>query len=236
MTNLANGTRAVERALEIIECFTEENYELGISDIAKKVALSKATTYRIIKTMEAKGYVVQEPVTQKYRLGPRVLRLSSLFLTGLDFRRIALPYMHKVRDLLNESVNLFIASGMNRICIERIECTQPLRRVLKVGDSFPLERGAAGKVLLAFGAGTGQAGDANELAVIRRQGYAVTHGDRADGASSVAAPIFDHRGEIVAAFAISGPTARYQEPMLKEYISVVVENAKATSRDLGYQK
>lgn len=68
MMNSANGTRAVERALDIIECFDEEKYELGISDIAKKLALSKATTYRIIKTLEARGYVAQHPDTQKYRL------------------------------------------------------------------------------------------------------------------------------------------------------------------------
>lgn len=232
--NIANGTRTIERAFEILECFDEEHYELGISEIAKMSALSKATTYRILKTLEGKGYIVQDTVNSKYRLGVRVLRLSKLFLSSLDFRRVALPYMQNIRDLLNESVNLYVSNGTKRICIERLESTHPLRRVLKIGDELPLERGAAGIVLLAFGAGSCLSMDESKLATIREKGYAVSHGERAESASSVAAPIFDHRGKIIATLAIAGPTSRFDEIRLPEYISVVVSNAKSISRDLGY--
>lgn len=230
-----SGTRTIERAFEILECFDEEHYELGISEIAKMSALSKATIYRIIKTLEGKGYIIQDPVTSKYRLGVQVLRLSKLFLAGLDFRRVALPYMENIRDVLNESVNLYVSNGKKRICIERMESTHPLRRVLKIGDELPLERGAAGRILLAFGTRGNLAVEESQLAGIREKGYAVSHGERAESASSVAAPILDHRGTIIAALAIAGPTYRFDETALPQYISVVVRNAQAISSDLGYR-
>lgn len=227
-----NGTRTIERAFEILECFDEEHYELGISEIAKMSLLSKATTYRIIKTLESKGYIIQDVASSKYRLGVRVLRLSKLFLSSLDFRRVALPYMQIIKDELNESVNLYVSNGQKRICVERIESTQPLRRVLRIGDELPLEKGAAGSVLIAFG---DSSEDESKFATIRKNGYAVSHGERAESASSVAAPIFDHRGKIVAALAIAGPTYRFDEKVLPNYISVVVENAYSISRELGYR-
>lgn len=230
----ANNTRSVERAVDILECFSEVNTDLRVTDIAKMLGLSKATVYRILRTLDARGYVEQNPESEKYRLGVQTLRLSKVFLSGLDFRRTALPYMQVVRDALNESVNLFVSNGTSRIVVERLESNEPFQRTLKIGDELPLTKGAAGKIFLAFGEATCPDADNDELETIRQRGYAVSHGERQQGASSVAVPVIDHAGKTIAVLAIAGPTIRFREPALSQYVSVVVANGKAISRALGY--
>lgn len=229
-----NNTRSVERAVDILECFSEGSPDLRVTDIAKMVGLSKATVYRILRTLDARGYVEQNPESEKYRLGVQTLRLSKVFLSGLDFRRVALPYMKVVRDALNESVNLFVSNGTSRVVVERLESNEPFQRILKIGDELPLTKGAAGKIFMAFGEVNCPEADEAELEMIRQQGYAVSHGERQQGASSVAVPVFNHAGKIIASLAIAGPTIRFREPALSQYVAVVVENGKAISRGLGY--
>lgn len=229
-----NNTRSVERAINILECFSEGSPDLRVTDIAKMVGLSKATVYRILRTLDARGYVEQNRESERYRLGVQTLRLSKVFLSGLDFRRVALPYMKIVRDRLNESVNLFVSNGTSRVVVERLESNEPFQRILKIGDELPLTKGAAGKIFLAFGEASAPDVDETELETIRQQGYAVSHGERQQGASSVAVPVFNHAAKVIAVLAVAGPTMRFREPALSQYVSVVMENGKAVSRALGY--
>lgn len=231
----STSTRSVDRAIDILECFSEGNTDLRVTDIARKLGLSKATVYRILRTLDARGYVSQNPENEKYRLGVQTLRLSRTFLSGLDFRRVALPYMKVVRDTLNESVNLFVSNGERRVVVERLESTEPLRRILRIGDELPLNRGAAGKIFLAFDGANHPDADAAELEQIRLKGYAISHGERALSASSVAVPLFNHTGKVAAVLAIAGPTVRFQEPALSRYIPVVVSNGAAISKELGHR-
>lgn len=224
--------RAVDRALDILECLAKTQQVLGISELARKVDLPKATAFRIVRSLEQRHYLVQDE-QQRYRLGPAVLRLGKAFLADLDYRLVARPYMKKIRDEINESVSLYIIFGNKRLCVERIESTQGLRRVIDVGDTLPLV-GASGKVLLAFGAKSKEAVDQAECETIRQNGYAVSHGEREEGVSAVAAPLKNHDGKVVAALAISGPSFRYQGELLTKYIAVVTAAARAISRQLGY--
>ena len=235
MQERASFTRSIERALDILECFTERSTELRIVDICPMVGLSKSTTHRTMATLENRGYLIQDQETGKYRLGVKTLSAGKAFLAGLDFRSLALPHMRSIRDITGESVNLFVTNGVNRVLIERIESVEPLRRVLKIGDELPLERGAAGKVFLAFQPDLKPEAALNpEVAkAIREDLYAVSHGERASDASSVASPIFDHKARLIAVLALSGPTLRFVEPALTTFIKAISEAAQTISQSLG---
>ena len=235
MQERASFTRSIERALDILECFSERNTELRIVEICKMVGLSKSTTHRTMSTLENRGYLIQDQETGKYRLGVKTLAAGKSFLAGLDFRALALPYMRSIRDATGESVNLFVTNGTTRVLIERTESVEPLRRVLKIGDELPLDRGAAGKVFLAFKPELMPASPLKPetLKAIRENLYALSHGERASDASSVAAPIFDHKARLIAVLALSGPTLRFVEPRLPEFIQSICEAATSISHSLG---
>jgi len=230
--------RGFDRLLNLLECFLhKEVYELTQSELAQMMGLSKATTYRLAEKLEQRGYLIRNPDNRCYRIGPKVLPLGQKFLGKLDYINVALPYMEKLRDEVDETVSLFIAAKENRICVARVRSTQPLQQIVSVGDELPLDRGSSGRVLRAFApetVGTSQE-DLDQLKQTQRLGYAVSHGERTEGVSAISVPVKNHRGKSIAALTISGPTFRYTEERLPRYIEVVRQTADKISRELGHQ-
>lgn len=192
--------RAVERALDVLLCFTDAA-ELGLSEIAQRVSLHKSTVHRLLASLESKGFVVRDPRTEKYRLGFRIWELSAHLAQSDDAAIILLPEMERLRDLLGETVSLYVRDGHERIRIQAVQSTQPVRRVAPVGARMPLAVGASSKVLVAYeDEATREAilQDPNwpesidkqayreQLEQIRRQGYATSVEEREVGAAAVA--------------------------------------------------
>lgn len=230
--------QSLDRTLDILECFTVSNPKIGLSELARAVALPKATVYRIAETLLDRGYLIKDQKDQSYQLGYKVLNLSNVMLSHLDYRQIALPYMKQIKEETNESITLYIAlNSKQRLCVERVQSTNGLSRIVNVGDVFPIERGAPGKVLLAYqdpaSLGPDCAVPADELEKIRRQGYAISYAEREQGVSAVAAPILNQYGQIVAALSISGPSFRYENENMKKFIQLIQSVARNISRSLG---
>lgn len=228
--------RTLDRAIDILECFTEENHrKLGLSEISRYIQLPKATVHRILQSLQLRGYVSWNEETKTYQLGYRALLLSMAYLDDQEYRSIALPYLRRLRDLTNQSVSLYIEQDGKRLCVERAPSREPLQQVVSVGTLLPL-KGASGKVLLAFHHKLES--DAllppGEAEKIRNQGYAVSHGERVFGVSSVAAPIRNMTGKVIAAISLAGPSFRYTEEAMTSYIRLVVEHTKLISKELGY--
>lgn len=237
-----SSVRSIERALDILNCFRPEQLEMSLTEISRELELPLSTTARIITTLEKKGFLARNENDQKYSLGSRLMRLSSCCFANMDFRRIALPFMLELRDVFNESVSLYVVQGTERVCIERVDTSHPLRRVINIGDHFPLTRGAAGRVLLSFFPveqiriliDKDPFTSFNELEEIRCQKYAVSRGERETGVVSIAAPIFNGHNKIIAAIANSWPSVRFKESQLPEIISKVKYTAEKISSALGY--
>ena len=124
----------IERALKMLNCFTKEKLSLSLVEIAREIDLPPSTTSRILATLEKYNYLYRDEETQRYFLGPSIARLGTLCYSHMDFRRIAVPYMVQLRELYNESVGLYVPNKGYRVCIERIESTHPLKRILNIGD------------------------------------------------------------------------------------------------------
>lgn len=232
-----DGMRTVDRALDILESFTGDNHrKQNLDDLVEATALPKATVHRMVKNLERRGYLSYDKENALYALGYRVLLLSSAYLNDLEFRSVALPYMKELRDKTNESVSLWLDQKDSRLCVERVQSREPLRQVISVGDVLPLDKGSSGKLLLAFR--NTPADDAllpaGEAQAIRTRGYAISHAERCPGICSIAAPIRNAAGQVIAAISIAGPAFRFAEDKLDEYRDYVVQYSSLVSRDLGY--
>jgi DNA-binding IclR family transcriptional regulator len=235
------SVRSVLRALDILDAFAPEHFELTLTEIAHRIGLSMSTTSRLVSTLEKRSYLARSPDTQRYSLGSRITQLGILGFSNLDLRKIALPFMHALNQIYDEGVSLYVPQGDERVCVECIESRQPLRRVINIGDRHPLTRGAAGRVLLASLPKEKRTElltrdpftTEEALDELRHAGYAVSLGEREEGVSSIAAPILDARGAVIAALAMSGPSVRFEGAGFSEKVAKVKKHAESISAALG---
>ncbi|WP_138494935.1 IclR family transcriptional regulator [Paenibacillus pinistramenti] len=236
--------RAVERALDILMCFTKSE-EMGLTEIAAEIALHKSTVHRLLTTLEERGFVIRDNATDKYRLGMKIWELSAHLAHNDDPAVLLLPGMEKLRDTLGETVSLYLRDGNDRLRIQAVQSNQAIRRVAPVGARLPLYVGASSKVLVAF-AGEDfiegllgcpdwppvidKDGYLRQMEEIREKGYATSYEEREPGASAVAAPIFGRSGQLAAALSVSGPVSRLNREKLEELGPVLA----GAAREMGY--
>lgn len=236
-----DSIRSVDRALSILLCFSATESELSLVDISKRIDIAPSTTTRLLGTLLAHGFIARNPDNKRYYLGPQVAHLGAICFANLDLRKVAVEHMTALRDKCGENVSLYVPQGRHRVCIERVDGTFSLRRVVNIGDFLPITKGAAGKLLLAFAPEALREGiletapeiSRSGLAKIREQGYAVTHAEREEDVSSIAAPVFNAKNEVSASLSVSGPTTRFADDILLEKIGLVRQAAHNISRSLG---
>ena len=194
--------RAVERALDILLCFANES-DLGLTEIASRVDLHKSTVHRLLASLEGKGFIIRDPASEKYKLGYRVWELSANLMQSDDMSVVLLPEMERLRDLVGETISLYVRDGNERIRIQAVQSRLAIRRVAPIGARLPLIVGASSKILVAFAEksvqeeilegswpeGMSRASFEQQLEHIVEAGYATSIEERESGAASVAAPI-----------------------------------------------
>lgn len=235
--------RAVERALDILMCFTKDS-DLGLTEIAGEIGLHKSTAHRLLTTLEEKGFVIRNSATEKYRLGLKIWELSAHLSQNDDPAILLLPQMEQLRDRLGETVSLYLRDGTDRLRIQAVQSNQAIRRVAQVGARLPLYVGASSKVLVAYAeeaivravlesadwpAAVDRPAYVAQLQEIRKLGYATSYEEREPGAAAVAAPIFDRTGKVAAALSVSGPVSRLSPQTLEDFAPVLIE----TAREMG---
>lgn len=226
--------RSIERAFKLLECFSAENSQIGVTELAESIGLPKATAFRIAETLEQLGYLNKNESMQAYTISAKILGLGRVFLDNLDFRTVALSYMKKIRDTLDETISLYIRVNDKRVCVERIHSSLSLRRVVTVGEEVPITRGASGRALLAF-SHKNYGVDEDLLEKVRKDGYAYSANERGEGISAVSVPLRNFKGKLVAALTISGPSFRYNTETLPRYIDLMKETSAAISAKLGFK-
>ncbi len=228
-----NTVRAVERSLDILLCFTEsDENKLGLTEIARRVCLHKSTVHRLLSSLESRGFMRRDTHSDMYQLGWSILQLASHVHHSEDLSVILLPLMTELRNLLGETISLYIRDGAERLRVQAVEGTQAVRRVANIGHRFPLYIGASGKIFLAY-SGPALLEElkgmhafpqdfafdelSRQMAVVLEQKYAVSIQERELGAAAVAVPITDRSGQVIAALSVSGPVDRYDEKNVLRY-------------------
>lgn len=226
----SEGVRAVERALDVLAAFSAGENDLLVADLLKRVGLTRPTLYRLLHTLENKGFVVSHGEPQRYRLGPAVARLAHVWSTTLDLAAVARPVMLEAWSYTSETVALFVPRGEMRLCVAEMQSPQAISFRRGVGYSEKLVRGASGRAILAFTPlGPGQleayaAGTSTDMDWLREQlkltqqrGYAMGHNELIQGAYAVAAPFFNSDGQVAGSIGVFGPDARLTEARVHEF-------------------
>jgi len=250
----AEPSPILQRAFAILDCFTQDAPELGVREVARLTGLSSSAAGRILASLKDLGVLHQNPDTRTYALGSRVLTWAGIYSAVLDVRSVAIGPMQELQRRTRETISLYIMEGGERVCVERLESTENVRIVARIGRRLPLYAGSAGKVFLAFlpAARRDEILDRTELRPltertfinrdallaelqkIRQQGYAVSCGEWILEASGVAAPIFDSAGQVCAALTISGPTQRFTLDTITRYANEIQNIAADISQQMGY--
>ena len=237
------SVRTLERGLEMLHIFEASPTELSLTEIAQEVGLSPSTASRLLAALEKHHFLKRNPDNRRYSLGIALLRLGDAAAQQSDIRSISLPFLRDLQRKYNESVSIYIAQGGRRVCLDRIESTQALRQSIMIGESLPLIRGASGRVLLAWLSDTERQLileqepcilREDDLAKVRRDGYALSMEEREKGVFAVSAPIFNSHGKMNAALSMSGPTSRFRSQLEEEYARTIQAHAQGISRSLGY--
>lgn len=239
--------QTVARALRLLALFTPERPEWAVSDLARALGVSKSMVARLLETLREHGYVVQDPVTRRYRLGLNVVGLVRAAQAGFALHRVALPVMQQLTAETGETSFLTVVEDEQVVVLERVEGSHPLKYTLAVGARAPLHAGASNKVLLAFLPEPQREAYLSRplarytertltdpdrlrevLARIRQEGYDHSAGELSPGASAVAAPVFGRDGGVVGAVSVVGPELRFGPDRLPW----LVERVKAAARDV----
>lgn len=248
----------LRRAAVILECLAYAGEgEVGVDQLSKASGLSPSTVHRFLTSLKELGFVQQNPVTSRYRLGYKVAELGARVLERVDLRAMALPLMVKLRNLSGETVGLSVRTdALCRTYVQEVEGVHEVRVRLPVAKLLPLYLGAPGRVLTAWLtppeidhivlAGTGAKLRAGvsfdperfraELVEVRTRGYAVANSEYETGTSSLAAPVRDGFGNVVAALSISGPRVRFTTEPQEAVLPHLLEAANELCVELGYAR
>jgi DNA-binding IclR family transcriptional regulator len=233
-----------DRLLDVLErVMRSPDRDWGVRELAGKVDSSVSSVHRTLADLAARGFV-QLTETGKYRAGGHLFALASLLLSGTDLISNADACMEVLVAKANETAYLVLydEASDHGVFTRSISCDQPLRYVIKIGSTTPLNVGAAGKAILSqlpdefvdvlpLSTYTSKSiGDRQalmlELATIRDAGYAVSVGERLEEASGIAAPIV-LRGQVVGAVTLTIPTARLRTERIPELGGYVAEAARS---------
>lgn len=247
--------QSIERAADVLEIFLTTNSELSVKEISEKVNLSKSTVHGIIKTLEHRGYLQQNPDDLKYRLGIKLFELGNFVGKHLDIRSIARPIIKDLVNELNETVHLVLLDRNEIIYIEKEDGPRTLTMYSHIGKRAPVHCTGVGKAILAYLSDqevdrllsiqnlqpfteftmTDKEAIKNHLQSVRECGYAVDDEEIELGLKCIAAPIFNHQGNVIASISCAAPKIRLDEERLPKVIAGIQKAASEISKALGYK-
>ena len=249
--------QAVSHALDLLEQFHDDADELGVTELSKRLKLHKNNVFRLLATLESRGYIEQNKATENYRLGLKALELGQTFIKQMGLLRQAKPILEKMVHECNETCYVAIFKEGYVVYLDMIETDMTVRVVSRVGSRLPAYCTAAGKVHLAFMSEEeiheivpsedlkvytdttikSRSALKKELEEIAQQGFAIDNEELDIGVRCVAAPIRDYTRRIVGSISVSGPTMRLTEERIQnELIPLVRTSAEELSTRLGFHK
>ncbi len=247
--------QSIDRAVAILDCFSEEKKELRLSEISERLGLNKSTVHGIISTLKYHGFISQDEETQKYKLGIRFVEFGDLVINSMNIRNAAMPVIDAVCERIEETVHIAMLDGLDVVWIEKRECTKSIKTSTKIGARLPAYTTADGKIIICYqnkdkiknylpkripqytkNTITNKGEFIKKLEEMKKNGYAIDNEEYVEGLKCVAAPIFDHNGKVRFSLSTTGPAFRMDEERIKELIVIIKEAANEISHRIGYMK
>ena len=246
---------AIERAADILLYFTQvESADLGVTDIATGLGVSKAAVHRILASLRSRDLIQLNEDTRRYSLGAAALTLGLNALSRIDIRKLAIPELAALSALTMETATLSLRTGQSRVYVDQVTPAREVIMSVTIGVPYPLHAGSSSKAFLAFLAEdeikhylagsldpvtsstqTNRRTLRSELTKIHERGWAESIGERQSGAASVAAPVFDHHDAPVAVLSVCGPAERFLQER-EACVKALLATTRRLSISLGSRR
>jgi IclR family KDG regulon transcriptional repressor len=241
------------KGLLVIEELASSAKPRGVSEMARKLNISKTSMHRLLQTLASKRYVAQDEGGTGYYLTMRLWEISAQVTSRIDVKRVGGTHLRLLADKTGESAHMTVLEGSEVVYIDKIDGRQPLRAFTPIAGRAPAYCVATGKALLACQTDgfvdqlegrlkpftkctiTSLVKLRKELKDARRLGYAVNRCEWRDDICSIGAVVYDVSGNPIAGIGISGPVQRLQPKAIKRIGPLVMETASSISRELGFR-
>lgn len=251
----AAGRGAIHRAVRILDLLAAADQPQSVRRVAELSGLSKSAVQRLLADLVSVDLAVQDPVSRRYRLGPRSLALGMAYQRRVDVRQAALPHMTSLRDRTGETVGISVALADQLLHVDQVESEQTLAARLDIGRPLPLWFGAPARLLLAV------LTDEEILSIVqlrattdlvpvnpptpqdllagvaraRATGYAYALEETLPGVHTMSVPVRGGDGSLAAVLSLTAPAVRLPRERMSEVLPSLRETAAAISADLGWR-
>lgn len=238
-------SRTATRTFDLFEAIVRSPVPLGLMDVAEATGMDKSTAQRLLGFLVERELLTRDSA-KRYLLGPGAFAMAASVGSRSDLRTVVAPALRQLRDASGETVSVHLAVGNRRVCVDGLESTAVIRRVVPFGDSLSLHQGPSGKAILAYlpearidevltEAGVKRA-DRNEIRAdldhVRADGYLLTESDRSPGVRALSAAMFDSRG-VTASMTVAGPSERFTADGANALRPLLLAATADISRTLG---
>ncbi len=248
---------SVHKTFAVLDYFTVEKPEWGVTELAKEIGTNKSTVFRFLAQMQAIGILDKNDQSERYRLGLKLFELGNRVQLRTAFVEKTHPQLVSVAKSITETVHIAVLKNSQVFYIDKVESPQGLKISSHIGSYLPAYATALGKVLLAFLPEEEQNKNLNyifdknrpiaftkktitdkakmktELAKIKKKQYAIDREESEVGLICVAIPIFNQNEEVVASLSASGPANRFKEAEVKNYVATLKKGALAIQKEIG---
>ncbi len=242
--------QSISRASDILSIFINERKPLGITEFANRLELPKTTIQSIVQTLEALGYLEKDPNLQKYRLGPMVFQLGMKYATNMDLVTIGRVWAERLCFQFRQPVNIGMLVGDRVVIVMRVEPENRFMTYPQAGSVIPIHTTCIGKMLFAFleetranhilnnyifdkltpNSITGFEDFRKELAKVKEERISYDNQESVSGLAGIGGPVFNHTGQVIAAFALTGDTE-----VIEKNREAMVNAVKDTSVQISMQ-
>jgi IclR family acetate operon transcriptional repressor len=244
---------ALQRGLRLLQLFSESPHGLTAKQVAGRSRLPVSTVHRFLANLESAAFLNCSG-DGVYQLGIACFAIGQAALGQLDIRRVSLPYLEELNRKTRETIHLTLRHGLSAVYVEKLDSPEPLRIHSRIGAAVPLHCTAVGKVMLAYMPDAvrenvlpqlglkrftpNTVGNLQELAAelyrVRKNGYACDLEEHELHIRCIAAPIWDHAGEVSASVSITAPMVRMAVTRLRQLAPLIQTAGLQISRELGY--
>lgn len=245
----------LHKSVALIDALSRASGPMRFVDLVQAAGLPKSTSHRLLGSLAREGLVVFDEKSQRYRLGLRIMTWAAKTWNNVEVAGVALDEMNALHAKVSEQVSLAVRDGMDVVYVRATDCNQQLNIIAsQIGDREPAHCTAVGKVMLAHLPAT--ALDAlldetsltgftdhtitdaavlkEELAQIKKQGFACSDREKHDMVRGIAAPIFNFEGRVIAAINIWAPVFRIEQDVLLSWTDILIPAALSVSHKMGY--
>lgn len=243
--------KTLDRSLWMLTFFDSEHPDWGVTELARHLDLPKSLVQKTLATFAHHGFLHQEPLSRRYRLGPRILSLARG--AQPELARAAHPHMVQLAEATEETVKLTLVDGGQTVIVAAVESVQSLRMTGRVGERNHLHAGASNKILAAFMPWSNVVRSLQvhlpeddpifqrlealreELTSIAARGYCISSGENEEGVTAVSVPVHGMFGEVEASLSVVGPSVRMSAHRQKAFLGMLRRTARQISEQFGFR-